>query len=486
MNQDLREMTFGIESDLVTSTSLNFRIPSWPPPRDWPVVIDKHGEIIARWGDPRWSLAPWTNYQITLSFGDDKASKKGKAEPLNAENADIMRKLATWLIWGPHAGVKAKTLYTNFYAIRSVVALCNRKGINAANLMCFPKVLEQLPEILSRGQYETVFALLHRIYDARDMLGFSIVNPDGLKRLAASTPDHEIVQTPYIPPRIWLYQVRRLRECLLDFLSHREQIEACFKFCLDAYASRFGSLQTALASCKDGDVRTPFNTAFRKEKWYPGLFSEVAERCGVADILAKWVDSYQSTFDIRVLSAYFTNVTFAGQAYICNFTLQRKEEVGSLRSSCLEWEDDDKLGRVPIICGETTKTDPDSDARWVASPSVEIAIQALSVIAELRMICDRANPLIQPTQADQADPYLLSAATEPWAGGAGGRLYNVRSPIRSIRETLKRFTPLLDAEEMRITPEDLKVAQRLTPNLPTDEFCVGKIWPLGWHQYRRT
>jgi hypothetical protein len=109
-----------------------------------------------------------------------------------------------------------------------------------------------------------------------------------------------------------------------------------------------------------------------------------------------------------MLSTYLNGVVSASLLYVANFTLQRKEEVASLRASCLIWEDDSKLGRIPIICGETTKTDHDSDARWVASPSIEAAIKALTAIANLRMVCDRQNPLIAATEmgSNRALEYL--------------------------------------------------------------------------------
>lgn len=376
----------------------------------------------------------------------------------------------------------SNSISANFHTLRPLVALCSRNGINAARLMRFPKVFEQVPGIIAASNYHNLITLLHRLYDARDVLGFTIVDQDGIKRLVAAAPNHEAVQTPYIPPRIWLYQVTRLRECLMDFHEHREQIEACFQFCLDAYVKRFGSLEAALVSSKKG--RGPFHSSNQKD--YPGKFSDVASRFGIADILAKWVGAYQSNPDVRTFSNYFSVVTFAGLAYVCNFTLQRKEEVASLRTSCLLWEEDEKLGRVPIICGETTKTDRDSDARWVASPSVEVAIQALSTIARLRMTCDRANPAIQPTAADQRDPYLASTATEPWVNGSV-RPYNIRGRTKRFSELIDRVGVMLfDPEQMKITAEDLKLARRLTPNLPEDEFAVGKVWPLAWHQYRRT
>ena len=47
---NLQECTIGIESQLVTPASLNYRPPSWPPPRDWPVVIDRNGVVVSRLG----------------------------------------------------------------------------------------------------------------------------------------------------------------------------------------------------------------------------------------------------------------------------------------------------------------------------------------------------------------------------------------------------------------------------------------------------
>lgn len=486
---DPQEFTFGIESNLVTPTSPNYRLPSWPPPRDWPVVIDKNGRVISRWGEARWDLSPWSGKTEKINFGDGKVSARRESKPLDVENADLLRMIATWLIWGPQAAGAVRTFTTSFYIIKSVFALASRNGISTASLMRFPKVFEQLPKVLAPGNYEAAITLLHRLYDARDEIGFTIVDSGGLKRLAAAAPDHEHVQTPYIPPRIWIYQVTRLRECLTDFLAHRQQIESIFDFCLNVYIKKFGSLENALVPAhKCPDKRNPFASEFRNMKDYPGSFSEVAERFGVAEILTKWVVSYESSRTVRALSAYFSLVTFAGLAYVGNFTLQRRGEIASLRASCLLWEEDEKLGRVPIICGETTKTDLNSDARWVASPSVEVAIQALSTIARLRMTCDLANPAIQPTAADQRDPYLLSTGTEPWGTGFGSvRPYTIRCGLPDFKNlTSGTGRKLFDPEQLKITVEDLAVARRLTPNLPEALFAIGKVWPLAWHQYRRT
>jgi hypothetical protein len=483
---DPHEFTFGLDSNLVTPASLNYRLPSWPPPRDWPVVIDKDGKVVSRWGDPIWRLWPWHGRPLQLNFGD---GKKGRAKRIDAANADLLRMVVTWLIWGPRPVKKAATVAFYFHTVKPIMELCSRDGIRADSLMRFPKVLERLRARLASSYYDKMIAFLHRLHDDRESLGFTLVDPGGLKLLVAAAPDGAPEQTVYIPPRIWLYQVGRLRECLTDFLTHRKQVEACFRFCLDAYAASYGSLEAALTS-KKPDYKSPFNSASseRNGRIYQGRFSEAAARFGLAEPLSKWLGNDQEQgLGVKALSSYLSLVNLAGLAYIANFTLQRKEEVGSLRASCLHWEKDEQLGRVPIICGETTKTDPDSDARWVTSPSVEIAVEALSAITHLRMLCAKPNPAARPAAADQEDPYLLSAATEPWSSKSGRVMpYGIRSMVGSLGGVLKRFPLLLDREQMRITREDLKVALRLNPTLPEEKFAVGKVWPLAWHQYRRT
>lgn len=487
MKTDILEMTFGIQSELVTSTAVNFRPPSWPPPRDWPVVIDKDGSVLAYWGDSMWQLTPWADRPVILDFGDGAVAKRKGVKSIDPVNADILRIISTWLIWGPLAARSVSTAYRKFRIVRAIVSLCSNNGISAATLMRFPKVFDKVKESVSPSDYDFIVSLFHSLYDARETLGFTIIDADGLRRLANTSPNHRPVQTPYIPPRIWLYQITRLRECLTDFLKHEEQIKACFQFCLDSYIKKNGTLEAALSPKKTPTTRSPFVSGLSYQPDFAGTFFEVATRFGIAELLAKWVNSPQNKAELDSLSIYFSIVTIAGLAYICNFTLQRKEEVASLRANCLTWDEDETYGRVPIICGETSKTDPDSDARWIASPSVEVAIQALSTIALMRMTCDQANPVARPNPSDQANPYLYSSPTEPWSTGSGkSRAYEIRSPIRSIVEMMDQYVNLFDVEKLKITAEDLEIARRLTPNLPEKEFAVGKVWPLAWHQYRRT
>lgn len=490
MNPALEIFGLRQSSDWLTPSHKSYRPPSWPPPREWVVSEDRHGHALSRWGDPVWDITPWAGRSMILDFGDGDDATARKATPLSNGNADELRLIATWRMWGIKACIAANSLKANFLTIRRVVAHCNANGILASQLMRFPKVFEQLPSIIPPSEYSKTIIEFHRLWDARDYLGFVVIDPEGLKRLAAAAPKREIEQTAYIPPRIWAYQVERLKACLDDFIAHKQAIEDCFNFCVDAYAYNFGSLAKAMTG--SARHRLPFWESERQGRGsqsgcrYHGRFGLTSQRFGIDGVIERWIGRSADDQDLRSLSAYMSLVQYAAVAYIGNFTLQRINEVTSLRSDCLTWEEDERVGRVPIIAGETTKTDPDSDARWPTSPSVEAAVTAAVTVCRLRMRCAAADPVAKPTKEDKRNPLLLGAAYEPWSGNTTPP-YSRRIHAESYAGVCRRFGRLFDPKVLVITEDDLRIARMLTPNLSEKNgFAVGGVWPLAWHQLRRT
>lgn len=483
MTLDLTNLALKINSAIVTRRSRNFRPRTWPPAPDWPVVIDKDDKTVSVWSDSVWDISCWGGKPAKLNFGDGPPSR---AAPIDAQNGHQLRQSIGWLILGPRGYTNAGTISNRFSALRVIFALCSEHKIPASSLARFAKVVELLPKVIAPSKWGETITILHRLYEAREFLGFVILDPPILKKLAEIAPNHQTVQTPYIPPRIWTYQVQRLRECIDDFLAHELQIKQLYFFCTAVYIENYGSFEGAIAVEKNSE-RSPFSASSADVFGcqYVGPFRNAVKRFGLTKLFKKWGMDDGERFRVSIFSSYFNLVTAAGLAYIANFTLQRKEEVGGLRTSCLIWENDEKLGKIPIICGETTKTDPDSDARWVASPSVEVAVRAVSLIAKLRMIWDSRNSRVGATAADEADPYLHSFSTEPWGFGKPGK-YHIRKETEDMAGLAERFPRLFDPAQMTITESDLKIALQLTPNLPKDTFAVGLVWPLAWHQYRRT
>lgn len=228
-----------INSPLVTREQANFLPSEWPPPNWFPVSIDANGSVISRYSDAAWNLAPWAGKAKKLNFRE----QKGKAKQLSEENAELLRQICAWWLWGSHSVRTASELVRRFEVFRPMFAYCSEEGVAASDLFRFPLVAEEAIRRIAKSQSRNAISLMHDLWEHRQFLGFSLADPRMLH--LASFSKHTTSQTAYIPPRIWLYQLQRLRECLDDFVAHRTQLEDCFNFCLSAYAKNAGSMGAA-------------------------------------------------------------------------------------------------------------------------------------------------------------------------------------------------------------------------------------------------
>lgn len=472
-----------IESPLAVPGAINFRPPTWPPTADWPIVVDKEGRVLSRFSDSVWILDPWANRRMVLNFGD--GPRKGKRPPIDKGNADLLRIAVSWWLYGPSDVYAATTILNRFAVLRPIIVICAAEGILASELNRYPVIAEKIGKSISPSIYKRTISLLHETYESREKIGFCFLDRAGIAKLASMFSDHETKQTPYIPPRIWQYQVSQLQNFLEDILAHTNEIQACFDFCLTAYIQNYGSLQAALTSGRNSKLR-PFGTPTREVEKQNGLlfhgsFQATAEKFNLDQLFRKWcgLKNDPDTFKLPIdyLSNLFSMVIHIGLAYIANFSLMRRAEAGSLRTDCLRIETDPEFGNIYLLQGPTTKTVTDDRAIWVTSPNVLIAVQALTVIAQLREKC-----VVTKTEG----PLLLNiVATEPWAAGAVAFMPNVPKILKSYSIYTSLFPKLFDLDELRIKPRDLELARLANPTLPT-KFKVGSVWSLGWHQLRRT
>jgi hypothetical protein len=484
------QLSLKLEFDDLDTKRSYYRPPSWPPPPDWVVTEDDDGNARSYFRDRKWDYSSWKWKSANLYF-----TRLGKtSQNLSAANEQTLKVLAVYFTHGPLATRSWGTLVHRHKAMRKIVTLCDEEGILARDLWRFPRVIAKVSLLFNnKRDRRSIILLLDRLLRAKEQLGFVLIDQHGLAQLVAGLSeldDNHEEQTAYIPPRIWKYQNTRLRMCLDDFNAHREKLESVFNFCLDAYAHNYGSLEAALQG--ENNNNNPFGFSRQREsktgQIFYGPFEDTARKYGIENLLKKWLGPDQAAnLGIRALGMYFSLVRVTGIAYIANFTLQRCEEAATLRTDCLIWDNADKLGRVAVIRGETTKTDPDSDARWPTSPSVQVAVDAMSVIARLRSKCAAAHPKVFCDAYDLENPPLFIGAFEPWSSPPRTVGGVVRVTVLAYRDVVKRYPMLFDPEELRITEEDLRVARMFTPNLSKrNEFSVGKIWPLGYHQLRRT
>jgi hypothetical protein len=496
VNASILDFGFQLPTGKVSSKFACYRPPYWPPPNDWVVSLDTAGAPASHWGDDMWDFSAWVGKPYKLDFAGGRHQRS--AHPLSPQNQQVLRLLITWVMWGPRAGKSWGTLRSNFQHLRRVIALCESEGIVASDLSRFPQVIRKAPALFSnQTERNDALMLFDRIRRGANMLGVVMLDEDGLAVLSKAFCENpckskeDTEQTPYIPPRIWLYQNRRLRQLLDDFLSHADEVEKCYHFCVDTYADAVGSLEAALSGVRRSDSQTPFSRSNQSVdcRRFAGPFAEVAESYGIAQLLCRWIEPQKTQgLTIKALGSYLTLVQLGAIAYIANFTLQRKEEAGELRADCLVWDNDPSVGRIPIICGETTKTDPDSDARWPTSPSVEVAVKTAGMVARMRMRCAFAHPDSVCSKYDKDNPYLYHYSFDPWSTNSRGvKPYATRPVIPSYQEFSRRFPLLFDKEELRIKEDELLLARMFTPNLSGDgKYAVGKVWPIAFHQLRRT
>lgn len=501
MSAELATMAFQIRTADVSPAVGCFRPAQWPPAADWVVSLDVRGDPLSLWSDGLWDFSPWVGKPYKLDFAGGR--HQISAAPLGDENQNVLRLLTTWLLWGPGGAKSWHTLQRLFFFLRRIIVLCETQGILAAELARFPLVLAKVPSLFSTVERDVVLLLLDRLQRNKQFLGFSLLDEFGVGKLAKSfaehalehTVEHEAEQAAYIPPRIWYYQNRRLRECLDDFISNQNKVRECYEFCVDAYIKNYGSLEAAVTEMHGCDGYKPFTTQQKKNagsrtgREFHGAFIRTAEKFGIDGLLARWMKpTDKGSFGIRALGAYLNLIQIVSITYIANFTLQRKEEAGSLRTDCLNWENDESIGGFAIICGETTKTDPDSDARWPTSPQVEIAVRAAGAVAKMRMRCIAANIHSHCGDDDIKNPYLYHYSNDPWSPVSRGfKPYQTRPVMSSYRSLLKRFPLLMNEEVLKITEDDIIKARMFTPNLDKGgQFAVGKVWPLAFHQLRRT
>lgn len=489
MDFALDEFGLKIDSPLSIPTAQNFRPPSWPPPRDWPVVVDAQGVVVSRYGDPVWRMEPWIKGRWCLNFGD---GPRIYSEPIDHENANLLRQIVAWWLWGPRGVRNVSTLMTRLSKLRPLFVVISKSGIKASSLSRFPVVVAKLAEVIPASGSANLLTYLHELYGSRKSLGFTLLDKNGLVLLASLLPEHDRRQTPYIPPRIWKYQVTRLANCLSEFMSHREQVEACYRFCLDAYANNYGTLTRAMAGPADCN-KSPFS---KREGYYSlqglkfyGAFEQTAARYGILDLLRRWIGepcSPDNPLCVSSLGRYLNLISKAGIAYILNFSLMRISEALELRSDCLHVENDPKFGQIYIIQGVTKKVFKDNDARWPTSPSTKMAVEAMTHVAHLKLICASAHPQIRLSKDEITNPFLVQRCLEPW----------VKTPKEGVTEPLRRqsydieitrrFPYLFQTEELRITEEDAKLARLVNPSLDSDKYAVGSIWIFAYHQLRRT
>ena len=463
------QLRFMHPSPLVTTESSLYQLPSFPPPNDWVISIDDEGQGLSCYGDDYWDFHAF-GYP-GFNFGRHKLSDL---------NLSLVKQALLLVMY--HPNLFPGTIQSCRYVFRCLVIIakiCDEWAITICDLSRFPQLYSQVALALKGSTYDNYLSLLHKLGLYVDELGYEIANKKMLAFLASQSRDHEIIQFPYIPPRIWSYQVNRLNECMEDFLKHQESLENAFTWLSEAYE------HNRRLNLKGTGLQSPFcqrELYQSQRKVFEGNFEHFLNCYGLMQLQEKWLGRYPQPRVIR-LASLFNLFRDAALLFILNFSMQRISEAMSLRADCLIIEQDERLGEIMLLIGETTKTDSDNDARWVVPKTVKKAVDVAATIAKWRL---RHQPTDTATSKESGKaPFLRSWAWEPWARGDG--LGKLRPSSLDYGTFVSRYPNVFEREKITVTEDDWKIALSLTPNLGKKaEFGIGLPWKFSAHQLRRT
>lgn len=464
----------------------NFTLNVFPPPDDFPICVAADGSVISTYGDPRWNFSYLAGKSLWLEFGE--SPKRSDSIRLCKGNSALLRVVMAYYLYGDRNLVAPDTLRFIMTALKPIFKLCSDNGILVSELQRYPKVADQLASVLAPSKVSIVMSMLFELYNARETLGFTIIDINRIRDISKSAPKHVKRQHAYIPPRLWMYQIRRCREMLESFLEHREQFEALFSYCVGAYEKMYGSLE-AFYLADSNFFHSPLSSASTVTE---GNFADAAREFGVAHVIENWVVDPGKTIDqgsgVRLLSKYFGAVQFVGAVYLANFSGMRQAEVGRLRSDCLSQDHDERLGAIYLIRGETTKTIDDDHALWITSPTASLAVDAMKAVAKMRMSVAIRDHRVKLSSDQVENPYLITRCYEPWGGITAGdcELAETGRVVVGYREWKNKCPRLFDPNEIRISVEDMRVASQITPSIDERKFHVGAEWRFSLHQLRRS
>lgn len=488
-----RPQLIGLSIECVYSmpASSNHIPPTWPPALDFPVVIDNAGKTISRYGDSIWDVTPWANRKETINFGDGPLRKNDPG--LSVENATLLRQIVAIWLYAPNGVRTVSTLTMRFDVLRTMLIFLSKKGIAANEVHKDLSIIEMLPQVIRSSRSKIATLILHDVWEARELLGFYILDNIQIQRFSNSYALHQTNQTAYIPPRIWTYQVTQLKKFIDDFILNIESIKACFEYTMEAYENN-GLINSHESKDRLKPHKRPFlqtprkNPGKRVGRVYHGAFINTLERFGIKYIFQKWLGEI-SNLGPKAFTSYFYLANVVGSAYIANFSMMRIGEIRSLRSNCFRIETDSTLGlEIHVIQGRTTKTINDENACWITTLNSELAVRMLRTIARLRTMVAIKDSTNSFSTEDKENPFLLMRPYEPWRTRQEftSLTPSARPTLPAYSTIVSKFPKLFNAEQLQIQPSDLEIACLVTPTLDPNTFSIGKIWPLAWHQLRRT
>ena len=460
----IENLQFKASVEFVSEKSPCFKALEYPPADYFALSIDKDQNVISKYGDDIWDFT---------AFG---LNAKINFKNLDPENRQLFKQLIYYITYSHLFPKTYNSLFQWYMSFKDVFATCSRHNIKASDLSRYPRLIDEIainyakksPSLFRNSVYHFDLVL-----NNQEQLGFKILDNKSIAIYKGHDPSHQNNQTAYIPNRIWTKFILNLDSILNEFKAHSEKIESLYHYLV----------KTTLLNKENGisaKYSSPFNNHSAKGKiLYGGTLEDYLNANGLMDFFEKYLERPATErfpeYTTDQFGALINNVVISCYLYIIFYSIMRKEEALSLKTNCLQTENDNRIGTIYLLIGETTKTDPDSDARWVVPQRVEKAVKIAEMLVgwKLQYIksTDKKTPLIQNLKIWNT----VCRSVRPRMLGNFNQVINKKAPY------------FFKINEYQITQEDYDEATAITPSLVNQKwFKVGGIWQFGFHQFRRT
>ena len=451
----------------------------WPPPDDFVIfynqegtgpAIGRNGDSQGCFGDTNWNSSSYG--YVGFNFAKQNLSK---------QNTQILKELMFICLWYmPLFPGKVRSLTTHFGAFVDMGRYSDKHGVRIDELYKFPKLYEGLLASLTPSKQKRLISVLALVKRHQDEIGITLANHKFMIELKRLQLPHIPTQHAYIPPRIWAGLIQRCDEIIDLYLNCKDDIENAICKLIDTYKHN-KEVKSLYPS--------PFDKRLSKQvkgfiKLDPESFIEtynlqvVLDALGISIVLPGGRNNA-----LRAIAMIIDDVEQVCFWYVVAHSIQRKSEASDLRFDCFHEDSDPRLGKVAMLCGETIKTDPDSDARWIVPRNVKKAIDCLKSISTLK----HHGAGKAPTKTS----YLFTTYRPEWNAFGASRINKGGGPHKNYNlwraNTSLEKKPIFSEALFRITPEDYAIAYQLTPRLTEkDWFKEGGLWHFTPHQFRRT
>lgn len=461
-------------------------------PSSFVISRSQNGEIVSRFGDDVWDLAPYrTTFRgaVRISFDHNPEDHAGK---YLKEECKRLLFVAMYFPYKHGRGELTVGTLCGSYGIflRSVSKFCYDRKCSLADFLGDMSLIAAfMRKQPSGGQLQTLSAFLTRLRHLDPQVtGFRVVgikDQNLIKNAIANLKTFQN-QTPVMPSRIYIEIINSLTthierfnkariklEKFVDVVSSSKTIgrtKGTQKAMLQREAKKL--LSSSMSQIVDEQVSQVPKSGPRKVK-YELSFDELASSIGLRSYFSEYkIENFLN------LTSHFTSMQMACKVLLIAYSGMRSSEADSLLVGCLDVENTTK-GKVYRLYGYTSKlVGYRNRVSWITCDYAEQVVKAA------RTIADMVRPF---AGADEEKcPLFISTTYLPFTN-VPVKAKHEEITITNLSLDQSRFMELL--VNIVITQDDLNELKKIEPfrDWETDEvFTVGVPWSLAYHQFRRT